>query len=99
MRFRKRFFGILALLTVIIAIAWIATGLSATEEKETTSEAEEVGKTIGQGIGVSLILCITLPLALFFALLSWRNSVGLATERRHQEELEALRRQQHTPAK
>jgi len=93
MRFRKNCFGILALLTVIVAVAWIASGLAATEEEPTTSEAEEAGRTIGQGSGVTTILCITIPLALFFALLSWRNSVGLGTERRHQEELEALRKQ------
>ncbi len=94
MRFRKNCFSILALLMVVVAILWVASGVSESNKTETNSEAEETGKTIGQGIGVGLILCISIPLVFFFALMAWRNSVGLATERRHKEQLDALRGQQ-----
>lgn len=93
MKFRRNCFGIFSLLVLIIAIAWVATGLSASDTP-TETEAEEAGQTIGQGIGVTLILCITIPLFGLLALLSWRNDVGLKTERRHQEQLDAVRQQQ-----
>lgn len=90
MKFRRNCFSIVALAVLALGILWIAAGVSESDTP-TESEAEEVGQTIGQSIGVTLILCITLPLTLFFALLAWRNSVGMATERRHQEHIAALR--------
>lgn len=90
MKFRRNCFTTLFLLTLIIGVLWLVSGLSASNT-QTDTEAEEAGQTIGQGIGATIILCITLPLVALFALMAWRNSVGMATERRHQEQLDALR--------
>lgn len=94
MRFRKRLFYTLALLTVVLAVAWMAAGVNESDKVETTTEAEETGKEIGQGIGVTMIFCITLPFFALFMLLGWRNGVGLRNERRHQEQIEALKASQ-----
>jgi ribosomal protein L40E len=97
MKFRRNLFGVLALLTLLLACVWIASGLSTAEEDEVQSEAERAGRSIGEGIGVTLIVCITVPFIALFALLSWRNDVGIKTERRHQEQLRAAQAQRMPP--
>jgi hypothetical protein len=90
MKFRRNCFGVLALLTMLITCIWIASGLASVSEDKAETEAEQAGQAIGSGIGVGIILCITVPFIALFALLSWRNDVGIKTERRHQEQLAAL---------
>ncbi|HML21867.1 MAG TPA: hypothetical protein PKD09_09475 [Aggregatilinea sp.] len=87
MRFRKRLFtGIALLLTVFLAL-WIISGLSTDPEPGVNEDAYQ----LGQGAGVTILLCVGLPIIAFFALLAWRNSVGLRNEQRHQEQLEAIK--------
>lgn len=91
MKFRKHLFRLLGLLTTLIAILWIVGGLSGVDEEPAQSEAEEVGRAVGSGAAISVILCITVPLAMFFFIMSWRNAVGIRMEKRHQEQLEVMR--------
>lgn len=105
MLFRKRLFAVLA----ILSLAWIVYGFSNTSRAiSTTSEtlnatyeagsaeraASNVGIGIGAGLSVTIFLCTGLPLFFFFALMAWRNSVGLRNERRHQEQIAAMQKSQ-----
>src|SRR5260370_17026039 len=57
--------------------------LSATEAQA----ARSVGAAIGGGLGVTFFVCTGVPLVTLFALLAWRNRVGLITENRHQNQI------------
>lgn len=98
MRFRKNLFTILALLS----IAWIIYGLSATSsaasrqlqsEQAQESAAYQAGTAIGAGLSTTIFLCTGGPLFVVFALLAWRNGVGLTNKKRHEETLAALAQQ------
>ncbi len=92
MLWRKRLFTILT----ILAFLWMALGVLATSSYNTrrdqavgadvrTSAGYQAGQIVGSTIELSLFFCTGLPLFFLFALLAWRNSVGL----RHQREVEA----------
>lgn len=103
MKFRSRFFGVLFLISLAwvcyglslssaafsntVAMQVTPSGNLSAEETQTLRTA---GAGIGASIGVGFFLCTGLPLALFFGLMSWRNSVGLKNEQRHKEQLEAI---------
>jgi hypothetical protein len=70
MKFRRNCFAIIALLTSIIACLWITGGLVNVSADKPETEAEQAGQTIGAGLGVGIILCITIPIFALFALLS-----------------------------
>ena len=100
MLFRKRLFTLLALLVLAAVVLLVYNYLTVSVEPdesvasdELSQGAYEVGASIGRGLGITLTLCIGLPLFGLFALLGWRNSVGIKTERRHQEQLEVLKQQ------
>lgn len=99
MLFRKRLFTILA----ILALAWIGYGLSVTSQVTNkqlqqadvqASGAAQAGTAIGASIATSVFLCTGLPLFFLFALLAWRNSVGLTNKKRHEEMLAAVQQKQ-----
>lgn len=100
MQFRSRFFGFL----FILSLLWICGGSAlmsnavqrtvdqnpnATDTTEAT--AFNAGAGIGGGLGITFFACTGLPLAAFFGLMAWRNSVGLRNDKRHKEQLDALR--------
>lgn len=93
MKFRQRLFWFLA----FIALLWIAYGWSVSGNvysntiQQMGTDAGRAGVAIGAGLGLTAFLCTGLPLFMFFALLAWRNGVGLRTEKRHQEMLDATR--------
>ena len=100
MLFRKRLFTVLAL----IALGWVALGFWSTSTYNATRNVEvgedvsersayQAGQVLGSGLAIGFFLCTGFPLFLIFALLAWRNSVGLTNERRHQEQLAAMQRQ------
>lgn len=98
MRFRKNLFTILA----ILSLAWIIYGFSATGRavNETAQSAQgqsssafQAGAAIGGGIGITFFLCSGgLPFVVF-ALLAWRNGVGLTNKKRHEETIAAIKQQ------
>lgn len=99
MRFRKYLFTILALLVVL----WIINGLGIIggtankqlqSEQAQASDAYQAGTVIGTGISGTIILCIGVPLFFLFALLAWRNGVGMTNKKRHEETLAALEQKQ-----
>lgn len=105
MKFRSRFFGFLAFLSLL----WICYGLFAyttyfgnftnrptpppqgglTSEERTNLQT--AGATVGTGIGMTFVLCTGLPFFALFSLLSWRNNVGIRKEQMHKEQIEALK--------
>lgn len=96
MRFRKNLFTVLAL----VALLWMIYGFSVTgrvasnqfqSEPAQTSAAYQAGTTIGAGIATSFVLCTGAPLLFLFALLAWRNGVGLTSKKRHEETIAALK--------
>lgn len=102
MRFRKRLFTVLA----ILSLGWIVWGLSVTggavgtssERADATYQQDSierasatVGIGIGAGLSTAIFLCTGLPLLLLFSLLAWRNGVGLREKQRHEEMLAAVR--------
>lgn len=97
MRFRSRLFGVLFILALLYTCGglWYTSSIASRNIQDNSSqentEARNVGTGIGAGIIYAIVLCPGIPLLLLFGLLSWRNSAGLATERRHQEQLNALR--------
>ena len=97
MKFRRGCFTLLALLVLVGACLWFVSFAQEAEEIETESEAEEAGKTLGQGLGTLIIACPSAVLFIVFALLAWRNAVGIRTERRHQEHMETLRQSGQQP--
>lgn len=103
MKFRSRFFGVLFLvslawvcygLTLSSAAFSNTVGVRVTPSGNLTAEDTQALRTagagIGAGLGVTFFLCSGLPFALFFGLMSWRNSVGLKNEQRHKEQLAAI---------
>lgn len=88
MRFRKRLFTGLALL-VLILLAGIYLSYASTEPTEDVTSEDAFN--LGKAAGFSMFACVLLPLFALFALLGWRNSVGLRSEQRHREQLDALR--------
>jgi hypothetical protein len=110
MRFRAIFFGIFFMLSLLwICYGFYATSTAFVEVVGTPApnsttqsqaardmrNARTAGATIGAGLGLGIFLCTGVPLALFFGLLSWRNNVGLRSERRHQEMMDVHRQQAH----
>jgi ribose/xylose/arabinose/galactoside ABC-type transport system permease subunit len=93
MKFRQRFFWFLA----FVALMWIVYGLTVTGQAvdevgaTAVSSAEQAGVAVGAGLAMTTFMCTGLPFFFLFALLAWRNGVGLRTEKRHQEMLEATR--------
>lgn len=57
----------------------------------TADAAFNAGAGIGGGLGVTFFACTGIPALLLFGLLSWRNGVGIKTEQRHREQIEALK--------
>lgn len=99
MLFRKRLFTVLAL----IALGWMALGVWSTSTYNAKRNADvgaevierpgyQAGQAVGSGLALTFFLCTGLPLLLAFSLMAWRNSVGLANERRHRETIAALKR-------
>lgn len=104
MKFRSRLFGLLALLSLAwLCYGVTATGSAfssvvSTPERGSSSlsasdanAAKAVGATLGSGLSLTIFACTGLPFLLIFGLLSWRNSVGLKTQKRHEETLDAMR--------
>jgi hypothetical protein len=98
MRFRKRLFTVLALL-IGLGMCWLigAAALNWGEFSDQTAATggdREVAETVGAMAWLaesSVYLCVGIPLFFLFALLGWRNSVGLREEKRHQERLQTGR--------
>lgn len=105
MQFRARFFGVLAILALLwIVYGFVATSSAAsnvmatpvavaTDSVLSQSEAQaatNAGVALGTGLGIGIFACTGLPFLLIFGLLSWRNSVGLKTQKRHEETLAAM---------
>ena len=93
MKFRQRLFWILAVLVVLYVSAAVLTDTNTSEICADASNTEvcNAAASVGAGIGTTIVLCIGAFLFTVFALLAWRNGVGLATERRHQEQLAVAR--------
>ena len=106
MLFRARFFGLLALLSLAwIVYGFVATGNAASNvlstpvasgsdtvlSKADAQAATNAGVALGTGLGLTVFACTGLPFLLVFGLLSWRNSVGLKTQKRHEETLDVMR--------
>lgn len=98
MLFRKRLFTVLALLAVL----WMAYGCTATSQvtdkqlqsqQAQSSSAYQAGTFIGAGLSGTLVLCTGVPFFFLFALLAWRNGVGLTNKKRHEETIAALQKQ------
>lgn len=101
MKFRMWLFRILAALTVL----YVLVAASSAGEINTQSRAEcerqfstpsqielcMTGSDIGTGLGVTVVLCLGGFFFGIFALLAWRNGVGLRTQRQHEEMLAAQR--------
>lgn len=99
MKFRMWLFRILAALTVI----YVLVAASSAGEINTQSRAEceqqyttqtqinacMTGTDLGTGLGVTVVLCIGGFFFTIFALMAWRNGVGLRTQRQHAELLAA----------
>jgi uncharacterized membrane protein YjdF len=49
------------------------------------SSAFQMGALLGGGMTTFLVLCISLPLATIFLIISWRNAVGIRNEKQHNE--------------
>lgn len=109
MKFRSRFFGVLFLLSIAwvcyglsLSSAAFSNVVGATVTPSGNLTAEETqslrtaGAGIGAGLGVTFFLCSGLPFALFFGLMSWRNSVGIKNEQRHKEQLDAIQKAKGT---
>ena len=92
MKFRKRLFTILALL-VLILMVWVTVFYAGADKPEEATYGEDANDVLNS-VAWSVWICLFAPFLAFFSLMAWRNSVGLTTERRHQEQLEALRQQQ-----
>lgn len=104
MLFRARLFTVLAALCILWSIC--GTGYACTITASTVAKPTlEPGKTqvsdayvAGAGIGGSLVaavfLCSGIPLLIIFALLAWRNRVGLRTEKFQSELVQATRGEQ-----
>lgn len=95
MLFRKRLFTILACLCLL----WIAYGCTTVNrvtdkqlqtQQVQTSSAAQAGTLIGASIGLTIFLCTGVPLFFLFALLAWRNGVGITNKKRHEETIAAL---------
>ena len=100
MKTRQRIFWALAILTMLFTCLWIYTGQQAINEDDPDLDDETeaiIDETAGGIAGTIQIFCGGVVF-LFFVLLAWRNGVGLATERRHQEQLEAVRGQHAPPS-
>ncbi|MBT7079866.1 MAG: hypothetical protein HN929_00050 [Chloroflexi bacterium] len=106
MKLRKRLFWTLAVLTLLLMAAWMSAAGDINEQTKTEGsesrtsaqqEAYEVGADIGTGLGVSMIFCMTMPFFFLFALLGWRNGVGIDKEKKHAEMLAAMQGQQQSP--
>lgn len=99
-KFFRAFWGILLLLS----IGWICLGVMATSQSvvETdaefadaeTEDASDLGIGIGASLSLSVVLCTGLPFFILFGLLYWRNGVKLQEDKRHQEQLDAMRAMQ-----
>lgn len=98
MKFRKRLFyglAILALLYIVLTLANAgnvaenATNEGSEGRTESEQELAEAAAMVGMGIGVMIVLVCGIPVFLFFALMGWRNGVGLRNEQRHREMLAA----------
>lgn len=103
MKFRQRLFWILAILTIFIMFTWMSgysesvAGIKADGSESRTAtqqQAYELGTDIGEGIGTSMIICITLPVFFLFIILAWRNGAGYDKNQKHAEMMEAI---QHQP--
>ncbi len=106
MKLRSQLFGILALLSLAwLCYGFSATSSAFSNvmstpiatsdglDVDTAKAATALGAGIGSGLGITFFACTSLPFTLLFGLLAWRNSVGLKTQKRHEEMLEATRNQ------
>jgi amino acid transporter len=98
MKFRKWLFYGLAILVLLYIVLTLANAGNVVEdatnegaEVRTQSEQElaETAATVGVGIGMVIVLGCGIPIFLFFALMGWRNGVGIRNEQRHREMLAA----------
>lgn len=99
MRFRKRLFTVLA----ILCLLWIAYGCTSAgqvtskqlqSQQAQSSTAYQAGTLIGTSVISTVFLCTGVPLFFLFALLAWRNGVGLTNKKRHEETIAALQQKQ-----
>ena len=93
MRFRKRLFTVLAVLAALWACggSYFASQFYAGAAQQTKDTTDQLAIGIANTTWLAIFLCTGIPLFFFFALLAWRNSVGLRNERKHQETLAAMR--------
>lgn len=96
MLFRKRLFTSLGVVLLALTLLLFAVQVSGDPDESVRYES---AFRLGQGLGAAIILCVPAPFITVLLLLGWRNAVGLRnearereTERRHQEQLEAVRR-------
>lgn len=96
MKFRMRLFTVLAFLDV----AWMFLSFSMTGQRlanitnTDASAGTRAGATVGAGLSVTIILCVGLPLLLFFLFMAWRNRVGWIAKQRHEEVMKSIPRQE-----
>ena len=99
MKNRQRIFSILAALVLLWMLVTLSSVDDAVDEVTTTGAedrteleqaATEAGATVGAGIGGLAVLCVGGFLFISFALLAWRNGVGLKQEEQHTQMLAAV---------
>lgn len=91
MKFRKRLFSVLAVLVFLGGVVWALEYDEDVQEVAVENEVEAAARDVGEGIGMGIIFCVTAPLVGLFALLAWRNAVGIRTEERHREHMDVMR--------
>ena len=88
MKFRQRLFWLLAFLSLAYVVGTFAlAGDSAAEGEETRTETEQTFYEVGTGIGVGVVTMCGGALFFVFALMAWRNGVGVRNKRQHEETL------------
>ena|SRR3989304_4781640 len=103
MKFRQRLFWALAILSLVwIAMGFTATEEAVNEvlqtpvptlegmSQETADSLQEAGTAIFAGASMTVFLCTGLIGFFIFALLAWRNGVGLRNRRQHEEMVAAV---------
>lgn len=87
---------------LLLSLGWICYGVTSTAgivgNQLNTSEARnsegfQAGTVIGGGLGLTFFLCTGVPLLLLFGILYWRNGVAIRETKKHNQTIQAMRRQ------
>lgn len=94
---RMWIFRVLATLTFLFLAYYLCNLVAVVQQGYEEAPPDEyqtaahLGTTLGGGIGL-VVACIPCGFFGLFALLAWRNAVGLREIRRHEEQLNAMAR-------